>query len=146
MTAIEPPDKLELAPTNSADRVLSFTNVHNWMMAGTAEPMFAAMYRALKPGGILGLVENRGDSNKPQDPKASLGYVREDYMIKLAEKTGFLYVGSTQLNANARDTKDYPRGVWTLPPTLAMKDVDKNKYLAIGESDRMTLKFMKPLH
>lgn len=145
VTVLEPPDHTEIAPPNSADRVLTFRNVHNWMKAGTAEQIFDAMYRALKPGGILGLVEHRGDPSKPQDPKAQSGYVREDFVIKLAEKSGFLYMGSTQINSNARDTKDYPKGVWTLPPTLAMKDVDRDKYLAIGESDRMTLKFMKPV-
>jgi len=145
MTVLAPPDKFDIAPPDSADRVLTFRNVHNWMMAGTADRVFGVMYRALKPGGILGVVEHRGDPDKPQDPKAGSGYVREDTVIKLAEKTGFLFMGSTEINGNPRDTKDYPKGVWTLPPTLTLKDVDRDKYLAIGESDRMTLKFMKPL-
>jgi predicted methyltransferase len=144
-TVLAPPDKVDIAPPDSADRVLTFRNVHNWMKAGTDQQVFGAMYRALKPGGILGVVEHRGDPDKPQDPEANSGYVREDYVIKLAEKTGFIYMGSTEINANPKDTKDYPKGVWTLPPTLVLKDVDRDKYLAIGESDRMTLKFMKPL-
>lgn len=145
VTVLDPPDHTVIAPPNSADRVLSICNVHDWMKAGTAEQDFAAIYRALKPGGILGLVENRGDPDKPQDPQATTGYVREDYVIKLAEKAGLFYMGSSRINANPKDTRDYPQGVWTLPPTLAMKDVDRDKYLAIGASDRMTLKFMKPL-
>jgi predicted methyltransferase len=102
------------------------------------------MYKALKPGGILGVVEHRGNPAVPQDPKAASGYVREEVVIKLAEDAGFKLAGKSEINANPKDTKDYPQGVWTLPPVLRLKDVDKEKYLAIGESDRMTLKFVKP--
>jgi len=124
--------------------VLTFRNVHNWMADGQAETVFKAMYRALKPGGILGVVEHRANATVPQDPKAASGYVREDVVIKLAEDAGFKLTGKSEINANPKDTKDYPQGVWTLPPVLRLKDVDKEKYLAIGESDRMTLKFVKP--
>jgi predicted methyltransferase len=141
-----PPETTRLAPAGVADLVLTFRNVHNWMREDFAPQMFTAMYIALKPGGILGVVEHRGDPSKPQDPKAASGYVREDYVIKLAEAAGFKLVGRSQINANPKDTKDYPDGVWTLPPTLKLKDKDRDKYLAIGESDRMTLKFMKPLN
>jgi predicted methyltransferase len=145
VTQLDPPDKMQIAPAGSADMVVTFRNVHNWMRGGNGEAVFKAMYAALKPGGVLGVEEHRGDPSKPQDPKASSGYVREDSVIKLAEEAGFILAGKSDINANPKDTKDYPKGVWTLPPSLTMKDVDKAKYLAIGESDRMTLKFIKPM-
>ncbi len=144
VTQLDPPDKMQIAPGGSADMVMTFRNVHNWMRSGNAEAVFKAIYTALKPGGVLGIVEHRGDPTKPQDLKAASGYVRQDYVIKLAEEAGFILIGESDINANRKDTKDYPKGVWTLPPSLAMKDVDKDKYLGIGESDRMTLKFIKP--
>jgi predicted methyltransferase len=144
VTILAPPTKTAIAPDGSADMVLTFRNVHNWMAAGQAEAVFQAMYKALKPGGILGVVEHRGNPEVAQDPKAASGYVREDHVIKLAEEAGFKLVGRSEINANPKDTKDYAQGVWTLPPVLRMKEVDKEKYLAIGESDRMTLKFIKP--
>ncbi len=139
-----PPETTRVAPAGSADMVLTFRNVHNWMNSGYAKDMFKAMYLALKPGGELGLVEHRASPALPQDPKASSGYVREDYVIKLAEGAGFQLVERSEINANPKDTKNYPGGVWTLPPTLRLKEHDREKYLAIGESDRMTLKFIKP--
>jgi predicted methyltransferase len=145
VTQLDPPDKMEIAPAGSADMVVTFRNVHNWMRRGYGEGVFKAMYAALKPGGILGVEEHRGDLSKPQDPKAASGYVREDYVIRLAEQAGFQLAGKSEINANPRDTKDYTKGVWTLPPTLRLGDTDKAKYLAIGESDRMTLKFVKPI-
>ncbi len=145
MTTLAPPEKLEIAPAGSADLVLTFRNTHNWMANGQADNVFKAMYTALKPGGVLGVVEHRGNPAVEQDPKAASGYVREDYVIKLAQAAGFQLVGKAEINANPKDTKDYPQGVWTLPPVLRLKEVDKEKYLAIGESDRMTLKFVKPL-
>lgn len=138
------PDKTAIAPPGSADLVLTFRNIHNWMPAGNAEAAFAAMYQALKPGGVLGVVEHRAPTDQPQDPKARSGYVREDHAIALAEKAGFVLEARSEVNANARDTKDYPKGVWTLPPTFAEKEADREKYQAIGESDRFTLKFRKP--
>lgn len=144
ITVLEPPTHTTIAPAGSADRVLTFRNIHNWMKAGTADDVFAAMYRALKPGGILGVVEHRGNPQLAQDPQANSGYVNQDYAIKLAEKAGFKFVASSEINANPKDTKDYEKGVWTLPPTLALKDKDRDVYLAIGESDRFTLKFVKP--
>jgi len=144
LTELIPPSKTDIAPEGTADIVLTFRNVHNWMSRGYAEEVFKAMYRALKPGGILGVVEHRGNPAVPQDPKAASGYVNEDYVIKLAEDAGFRLAGRSEINANPKDAKDYPQGVWTLPPTLRLKDVDREKYLAIGESDRLTLKFTKP--
>jgi predicted methyltransferase len=141
---LAPPTHVDIGPEGSADMVLTFRNVHNWMANGQAETSFKAMFRALKPGGILGVVEHRGNPAVPQDPKAASGYVREDVVIKFAEDAGFKLADKSEINANPKDTKDYPQGVWTLPPVLRLKDVDKEKYLAIGESDRMTLKFVKP--
>ncbi|HSD92147.1 MAG TPA: methyltransferase [Methyloceanibacter sp.] len=134
----------DIAPPGSADLVVTFRNVHSWMGAGTENETFAAMFRALKPGGVLGLVQHRGDPDVAQDPKAGLGYVNQDYVIELAEKAGFELAEKSEINANPQDTKDYPKGVWTLPPSLRLGDEDREKYLAIGESDRMTLKFVKP--
>jgi len=144
VTVLNPPAKTEIAPAGSADRVLTFRNVHNWMAAGSEKAVFSAMFRALKSGGILGVVEHRGDARVPQDPKSGSGYVNQDYVIALAEAAGFKFVASSEINANAHDTKNYPKGVWALPPRLHLKNQDRKKYLAIGESDRMTLKFMKP--
>ena len=137
-------EKLDIAPEASADMVLTFRNVHNWMSGDYAAAAFAAMYKALKPGGVLGVVEHRASSDDPQDPKASSGYVRQDFVIKMAEDAGFQLVDTSEINANPADTKDHPSGVWTLPPSLAKGDENRDKYLAIGESDRMTLKFIKP--
>jgi len=134
----------EIAPPGSADFVLTFRNIHDWMRDGTAEAAFRAFYKTLKPGGILGLEDHRGRPDQPQDPQAKSGYVRQDYVIALAEKAGFKLAGSSEINANPKDTKDYPEGVWTLPPTYRLKDQDREKYAAIGESDRFVLKFVKP--
>jgi predicted methyltransferase len=134
----------EIASPGSADFVLTFRNIHNWMRAGTADDAFHAFYKALKPGGILGVEEHRGLSGQPQDPQAKSGYERQDYAIALAEKAGFKLLGSSEVNANPKDTKDYPEGVWTLPPTYRLKGQDREKYSAIGESDRFVLKFEKP--
>lgn len=136
--------KFEPAPAGSADVVVTFRNVHNWMGQGTAEEAFASFYKTLKPGGILGVEEHRAPADKPQDPKAANGYVREDFTIALAEKAGFKLVGRSDLLNNPKDTKDHPKGVWTLPPTLALGDQDRAKYQAIGEADNFLLKFQKP--
>ncbi len=142
-TVFVPPAKLEAAPSGSADLVLTFRNLHNWMEQGNEEAAFAAMNTVLKPGGTLGIVQHRQDTIVKQDPKAESGYVREDYVIALAEAAGFELVAKSEINANPKDTSDHPEGVWTLPPNFDLGDVDRDKYLAIGESDRMTLKFVK---
>lgn len=144
LTVLQPPELLKIAPDNSVDRVLTFRNVHNWMKADQAATVFKAMFNALKSGGMLGVVEHRNSVLKPQDIHAASGYVTEDYVIELARNAGFEFLAKSEINANSKDTKDYPDGVWTLPPTLKLKDKDRKKYLAIGESDRMTLKFIKP--
>lgn len=144
VSELAPPHKLDIAPAGSADMVLTFRNLHNWMGQGQAEAVLAAAYLALKPGGVLGLVEHRGDPAKPQDPAAKSGYVTEAYAIALAERAGFRLAARSEINANPKDTKDHPKGVWTLPPNLALGEENRAHYQAIGESDRMTLKFVKP--
>jgi predicted methyltransferase len=131
------------APAGTADMVLTFRNVHNWMAAGNAQEMFNAFFAALKPGGVLGVVEHRAFAKGKHDLKAKSGYVRESDVIAMARKAGFKLDKKSEINANAKDTKNYPEGVWTLPPTLRLKDKDRDRYLAIGESDRMTLRFVK---
>ena len=140
------PGHFDIAPAGSADLVLTFRNLHNWMDGGYADQALAASFKALKPGGIFGIEEHRGRNDKPQDPKAKDGYVREDYTIALAKKAGFVLVGSSEINANPKDTKDWVDGVWTLPPTLSQGDKDRDRYLAIGEADNFVLKFQKPQH
>jgi predicted methyltransferase len=139
-----PADGGDAVPPASVDMVVTFRNIHNWMSRGTTAQAFATMYRALRPGGVLGVVEHRGNPAVAQDPKAKSGYVNEEYAIKLIEAQGFRLVGKSQVNANPRDTKDYEQGVWTLPPTYRLGDQDHDKYAAIGESDRFTLRFVKP--
>lgn len=134
----------DIAPAGSADLVITSRNVHNWMGGGFADEAFSAFYKALKPGGILSVEEHRGPADQPQDPKAANGYVREDHTIELAQKAGFKLVTRSETLANAKDTKNWPQGVWTLPPTLALGDQDRDKYLAIGEADNSLLKFQKP--
>ncbi len=144
LTELEPPVSLQIAQDGSIDRVVTFRNVHNWMKNDQAAAVFTAMYKALKPGGILGVEEHRNSPLKPQDTRAESGYVSEDYVIALARKAGFEFLAKSEINANGKDTKNYPAGVWTLPPTLKLKNKDREKYQAIGESDRMTIKFIKP--
>ena len=144
VTRAGPPDHWQIAPPGSADLVLTFRNVHNWLAGGYEKDMFAAMYRALKPGGVLGLEEHRAAPGTTRADWVKTGYVSEDYVIGLAREAGFRLVAKSEINANPKDSKNSPKGVWTLPPTLAMGQKDRAKYLAIGESDRMTLKFVKP--
>ena len=131
-------------PPGSADLVLTFRNLHNWVNQDDSTPLLAAIYRALKPGGILGIEDHRGNPKLPQDPKARFGYLRQDYAVALVERAGFQLVGTSEIDANPRDTADYPRGVWALPPNLALGDTDRARYQAIGEADNFVLKFRKP--
>jgi predicted methyltransferase len=136
--------KTEPVAPGSMDLVLTFRNLHNWMGNGSDKVMIDAMYKSLKPGGYVGVKEHRASTAKEQDPKAASGYVREDFAIKMFENAGFKLVAKSEVNANAKDTKDYPAGVWTLPPSLREGEKDRTKFVAIGESDRMTLLFQKP--
>lgn len=138
-----PERRLPVVP-GSADRVLTFRNVHNWIEGGWEAEAFDAFYDLLKPGGVLGVVEHRAKPGTRRADSKDSGYVTEAYVRALAEAAGFEFAGASTVNDNPRDTKDHPKGVWSLPPVLAMKDVDRERYLAIGESDRMTLKFVKP--
>lgn len=145
VVALQDPNELQPVPPGTVDMVLTFRNLHNWMSREAADRMLAAMFAALKPGGILGMVEHRGAPGQAQDPLAKSGYVRTDHAIALAKKAGFELVGESEVNANPRDTKDHPDGVWSLPPSFRGGDADRDKFAAIGESDRFTLRFRKPL-
>lgn len=139
-----PPAHASLGPDGSADMVLTFRNLHNWRNAGNLEAVFAAAYAVLKPGGVFGVAEHRAPAGSAVEQVFESGYMPQDYVIELAQQAGFELTATSEINANPKDTKDYPKGVWTLPPSLRLGEQDKAKYLAIGESDRMTLKFVKP--
>ncbi|MGO1001786.1 class I SAM-dependent methyltransferase [Lysobacter sp. CA196] len=134
--------KPAFGPAASADVVLTFRNVHNWRSADQAEGMFKGFFDVLKPGGTLGVVEHRAKTDLPANDKS--GYVGQAQVIAMAEAAGFKLEAKSEINANPRDTKDYPNGVWTLPPSNDHAAADAAKYKAIGESDRMTLRFRKP--
>ena len=138
------PEQTSMIPAGSVDTLLTFRNVHNMVMAGTETTAFKTFYSLLKPGGVLGIVDHRLPENRDSALEKKSGYLKVSTIRRLAEAAGFEYVGASEVNANPKDTADWPKGVWSLPPTLAEGDVDKAKYLAIGESDRMTLKFRKP--
>ena len=140
---VDPPEKLNLGEDNSVDMALTFRNVHGWVSQGTAEAILKEVHRVLKPGGILGVVDHRANPGTDPETWKKTGYITEEEVIRLAEGAGFELVEKSEINANPNDTKDHPEGVWTLPPTLRLGDKDREKYEAIGESDRMTLKFRK---
>jgi predicted methyltransferase len=142
----EVPKKIALAAPGSVDMVLTFRNVHNWVGNGeaTVTAVFKSAFTSLKPGGVFGVVDHRLPADRTQDVKASSGYVHVAYVTRLAEAAGFKLAGASEINANAKDSADHAKGVWALPPTYANKEVDRAKYEAIGESDRFTLKFVKP--
>ena len=141
-----------VAPDGSADLVLFLRNLHNWMAAGIADKAFKAAFAALKPGGVLGIEEHRAAPGKVQDVLAADGYVQTAFALQLAQEAGFKLAAQSEINANPKDTKDHPFGVWTLPPNRLSAPrgqspkpgFDHSKYDAIGESDRMTLKLVKP--
>lgn len=148
ITEFAPVAGVEIAPPGSADVVVTFRNLHNWYSQNGEAAMLAAyqnFYQALKPGGVLGVVEHRLPEDRLDTDWVKTGYFPQSLAISLAEQVGFVFEASSEINANPKDTADHPGGVWTLPPTLRLKEQDKEKYLAIGESDRMTLKFRKPL-
>ena len=131
-----------LAEPNSVDAVLTFRNLHNWL-GSDMDLIFSNSYKALRPGGIFGVVEHRAKSGTSMEAMKKSGYVSEEHAIEIAKKHGFKLVAKSEINANPKDSTDHPGGVWTLPPNLRLKDVDREKYLEIGESDRMTLLFKK---
>lgn len=136
-------DRHEIAPPGSADFVLTFRNLHNWVERDEIDGALRAFHKALKTGAVLGVVDHRGRTDMSQQAQMKTGYVRQDFAIALIEKAGFKLAGASEVNANTKDTKDHPEGVWTLPPTYRLKDKDRAKYEAIGESDRFTLKFVR---
>lgn len=138
------PNAPVLGEPASADVVLTFRNVHNWVMAGNEAAMFKAFFEVLRPGGVLGVVEHRAAAGKTLEEVKTSGYLPEDYVIGLATAAGFVLEDKSEINANPADTKDHPNGVWTLAPSNNHEEADKAKYAAIGESDRMTLRFVKP--
>jgi predicted methyltransferase len=144
VTQLHPPQMTAICPPGTADVVLTFRNVHNWLEAGNQQEQFNAFFKALKPGGVLGVVEHRAKPGTSLEEMRKTGYMDEDYIKKLAASAGFRFDAESPVNNNPKDTKDYPEGVWTLPPTFELGDKDRARYLAIGESDRMTLRFVKP--
>lgn len=142
---LQPPMSMMPAPAGSVDLAVAFRNVHSWMRMNQVETFFAAIYDVLKPGGVLGIVQHRGEPGTDVETMKKTAYVTEEQVIEFAELAGFELDGRSEINANPRDTKDYPGGVWTLPPVLREGDKDRAKYVAIGESDRMTLRFRKPI-
>ena len=142
----EPPREYNFAAPNSVDLVVTFRNIHNWTGGSEGQvkeisKIFKSVHTALKPGGIFGVVDHRLPEARPA--KQDSGYLHESAVIKMIESAGFKLVAKSEINANPKDTADHNKGVWSLPPVLANGDVDRDKYLAIGESDRMTLKFVK---
>lgn len=144
ITDLSVPERTVIAPAGTADLVLTFRNVHNWMKGEYAQAVFDAMFIALKPNGKLGVVEHRAKPGTRLEDMISSGYVTEAHVIKLAENSGFKLLDKSEVNANPNDSTLHPKGVWTLPPSLRLGEKERAKYLAIGESDRMTLKFVKP--
>jgi predicted methyltransferase len=142
---LNPPHEIVIAPAESADMALTFRNVHNWIMADQEHEYFATFFAALKPGGVLGVVEHRAKPDAGMEVMRTSGYVTEAYVKEIAAAAGFEFVESSEINANPMDPTVHPGGVWTLPPSYSQGDADRAKYQAIGESDRMTLKFRKPL-
>jgi predicted methyltransferase len=138
---LSPPDSIDLGPPGSADMVVTFRSTHGWIRGNAAEAVYAAFFDVLKPGGLLGVVQHRAG---PETPDGFSGYVAEDRLIALATGVGFVLEASSELNANPKDTANHKGGVWSLPPTFRLGDENRDEYAAIGESDRMTLRFRKP--
>ena len=146
LSVFEPPAKLQFAAPGSVDQVLTFRNLHNWAVEGDAAVLavFKSVQQALKPGGVFGVVDHRLPADRVQDATASSGYLHVAYVRRLAEAAGLRFDAASEVNANPRDTADHVGGVWALPPSYANKDADRARYDAIGESDRFTLRFIKP--
>lgn len=146
VVTVTDPASLVLAPPGTVDLVVTFRNTHNWVQDGIDEHVYRAAFAALKPGGVLGVEQHRAPPGPVADPKkqAESGYLPEDWVIARIEAIGFKLAARSEINANPRDTRDHEHGVWSLPPTLRGGEKDREKFVAIGESDRMTLKFVKP--
>ena len=144
VSTLQPPTAVSPAEPGTVDLALAFRNVHSWLRADQAEMMFSVIAETLKPGGVLGIVQHRGEADLSLEQMKNTAYVSEGKVIELAQLAGLELDARSEINANPKDTKDHPRGVWTLPPTLAAGETDRERYVAIGESDRMTLRFIKP--
>jgi predicted methyltransferase len=144
VATLEPGTPITLAPPNSVDLVVTFRNTHGWINDGVAADVYAAAFRALKPGGVFGVEQHRGDPGADVKKASKTGYVSEAEVIRIAEAAGFKLDAKSEVNANPRDDHDHPDGVWSLPPTLRGGDKNRDAFVAIGESDRMTLRFVKP--
>ncbi len=142
IATLSPPDGIDLGAPGSADMVVTFRSTHGWLNGGVADQVYKAFFDVLKSGGVLGIEQHRAGPKTNRE--AFSGYVPEETVIAIAEKAGFVFEARSEINANPKDTADHSAGVWTLPPTLRLGDQDRDKYLAIGESDRMTLRFRKP--
>ncbi len=145
LSEFHPPSGVSAGPAGSATHVLTFRNVHNWMKAGYGQPAFDEFFRLLRPGGVLGVVEHRAKPGTSLEQMISSGYVTQAHVELLARRAGFTLEESSEINANPADNGEHPAGVWSLPPTLRLGEEGRQRYLAIGESDRMTLRFRKPL-
>lgn len=139
-----PPQSRNLWDENSVDMVLTFRSSHGWTRTGIIDDVYADFFKVLKQGGVLGVVQHRAPEDGDAEQWAKKGYVPEARIIAAAKKAGFVLDGKSEINANPKDLKDHDKGVWRLPPSLALGDENRDKYLAIGESDRMTLRFKKP--
>ncbi len=144
IATLSPPDAVDLGEPGSVDAVLTFRNMHGWVRDGVESQVLSAFYEVLRPGGVLGIVQHRAGPLSDPDPEAFIGYLAEERVIAMVEAAGFVLEATSEINANPRDTADHPRGVWTLPPSLRLGEQDRERYEAIGESDRMTLRFRKP--
>lgn len=144
VASYSPPQSRDLWKADSVDMVLTFRSSHGWTRNGILDDVYADFFSVVKPGGVLGVVQHRAPEGSDAKEWAPKGYVPESFIIAAAEKAGFILDAKSEINANPADTKDHEKGVWTLPPSLTLGDTDREKYLAIGESDRMTLRFKKP--
>lgn len=144
VTTLAPPGSIVIAPSGTADMVLAFRNVHSWISGGVLAETFVAAYDALKPGGVFGVVQHRAKDRRDQESMKSTGYVNEDFVIAAAKSIGFELADRSEVNGNPKDTADHPDGVWELPPSLRGDAQYRAARVAVGESDRMTLKFVKP--
>ena len=147
VTEFHPTKAMDFAPANSLDRVLTFRNAHNWYMQTGQEGVesaFSSFFKALKKGGVLGLVEHKLPENLADEAQKSSGYMKQSFLLAAAEKAGFKLLAQSEVNFNPLDSTEHEKGVWTLPPGLRLGDKNRAKYLSIGESSRMTLKFVKP--